>query len=51
VAGRERDWEFARDALRAGLVEVDELMARTKTLPVDESRRAQIRIMLTAGRP
>lgn len=33
VAGRERDWEFAADALAGGLVQLDELLARTKDLP------------------
>lgn len=46
VAGRERDWEFARDALQAQLVNLDELLARTRSLPVDEPRRAHIEAML-----
>ena len=34
VAGRERDWQFARDALAAGLVNTDTLAARVSDLPV-----------------
>jgi hypothetical protein len=38
AAGRERDWEFARDALAHGLVELEELFRRIPDLPerVDE---------------
>jgi hypothetical protein len=46
VAGRERDWEFARDALGARLVDADELLKRVPDLPVDERQRAQIASML-----
>lgn len=34
VAGRERDWEFASEALRRGLVDADELQRRTAYLPL-----------------
>ena len=46
AAGRERDWEFAREALLAGLVQADELLARVDQMPLDQPRRAQIRAML-----
>lgn len=36
VAGREKDWAFAEDALTHGLVEPDELRARIELLPVPE---------------
>jgi hypothetical protein len=34
VANRQRDWEFARDALAAGLVNGDVLRVRVADLPV-----------------
>jgi len=40
VAGRERDWEFARDALAAGLVLTETLVARISDLPVDVQSNA-----------
>jgi len=46
AAGRERDWEFARDAVTANLVEVEELLGRTSDLPVSESDREHIRAMI-----
>jgi hypothetical protein len=46
VAGRERDWEFARAALRAGLVVPDELLSRTESLPIGEREREHVRTML-----
>lgn len=33
VAGRERDWEFARLAIQENLVEVEELLRRVRDLP------------------
>jgi hypothetical protein len=48
AAGRERDWQFARDMLRASLVSSEELLARVSDLPVDEATRAHIRSMLRA---
>jgi hypothetical protein len=50
VAGRERDWEFAAEALAAGLVGWSTLLARIDELPVDESARASIRAGLMARR-
>jgi hypothetical protein len=35
AARRERDWEFAREALKAGLVNGDELLRRAEDLPLD----------------
>lgn len=46
VAGRERDWEFARDALGAGLVELRELLSRIESLPEPPADRAHVRRML-----
>jgi hypothetical protein len=47
AAGRERDWEFALSALRAGLVNGDELLVRIDAMPLDEARRTQVRSMVT----
>jgi hypothetical protein len=46
VAGRERDWEFAREALAAGLVHHDEIFRRVEDLPVSASDRLHVRKML-----
>jgi hypothetical protein len=46
VAGRERDWEFATDALREGVVELDELLRRVDDLPVEVERRERVTAML-----
>lgn len=46
AAGRDRDWEFAREAIRARLVEPDELLDRVDKMPIEEPRRAHIRLML-----
>lgn len=46
VAGRDRDWEFARDGLAAGLVQIEELLRRAGDLPVSVSARAYIQKML-----
>jgi hypothetical protein len=42
VAGREKDWEYAREALSAGLVQLNELLARVPDLPVDAKTRNAI---------
>lgn len=46
VAGRERDWEFATEALVAKLVKRDELFGRIEKLPEPPADRVQIRRML-----
>jgi len=46
AAGRDRDWEFAREALGAGLMDRDELMGRVGEMPLDEGHRAHVRGML-----
>lgn len=48
VAGRERDWEFAEQALRHGLADVAELRRRIADLPVSRSRLDAIRLMVEA---
>lgn len=46
VAGRERDWQFARDALDGGVVNAETLLSRVDQLPVSVERQQQIRAML-----
>jgi hypothetical protein len=48
VAGRERDWEFAREALAHHLVDAQVLLARIDDLPVDEEHRRHVRARLEA---
>jgi hypothetical protein len=43
AAGRPRDWEFARDALTAGLVELETLLARVADLPIDARTQSEVR--------
>lgn len=46
VAGRDRDWEFAEEALRHGLVNRDELHRRLEDLPIAGERLATVRTMV-----
>lgn len=46
VAGRERDWEFARNAIAADLVQIDELLARIPDIPRPAAEREHLRKML-----
>jgi hypothetical protein len=46
AAGRDRDWDFARDALQAGLVGIDELIGRIDDLPIDRTDRDHVRQMI-----
>ena len=46
VAGRDRDWEFARDALAADLVQIEELLRRAEDLPAPAADRTHIRKLL-----
>ena len=43
VANRERDWDFAAAALRAGIVSIEVLETRIDDLPTDAERRGEIR--------
>ncbi|WP_022930657.1 DUF6036 family nucleotidyltransferase [Patulibacter americanus] len=45
-ACRERDWDYARDTMRAGLVDRDTLLRRLPTMPLDAERERLIRQML-----
>ena len=47
AADRDRDWEFARQALMADLVEADELLSRLTEMPIDRRRQIHIRTMLS----
>jgi hypothetical protein len=42
VAGRTRDWDFARDALAAGIVGFDVLIQRAADLPIDPEHREHV---------
>jgi hypothetical protein len=46
VAGRERDWEYAAEALKAGLVDPDVLLSRVPDLSVAADLRAHVEKML-----
>ncbi len=46
AAGRDRDWDFARDALGAELVEIGELLRRAKDLPIDQPDKKHVQQML-----
>jgi hypothetical protein len=48
VAGRERDWEFAREALAHHLVDTRVLLGRIDDLPVDEEHRRNVRMSFEA---
>jgi hypothetical protein len=46
AAGRDRDWDFARAALRAGIVEYEELRGRVGDLPLEEKGQERVGAML-----
>ena len=48
AAGRDRDWDYAREALRAGIVRPSELLERAVLLPVDADHQVRVRSMLEA---
>lgn len=48
AAGRERDWEFAKEALRHGLVDPGELQRRAGDLPLPNADIERVQQMLTA---
>lgn len=43
VADRERDWEFAREALRGNVVTAEGLLTRIHLLPISRERQERIR--------
>lgn len=48
AANRERDWDFAKEALAANLVDVAFLLERVDDLPVHRDLRAMIMVSLEA---
>jgi hypothetical protein len=48
VAGRERDWEFAGEALAHGLVDAQLLLGRAEDLPVEDEQRRHVHARLEA---
>jgi|SRR5665213_121967 len=46
VAGRDRDWDYAAEALKAGIVRADVLLARLPDLPVAEGVRDHVEKVL-----
>ncbi len=46
AAGRERDWIYAREAVSAGLVDIETLLARTGDLPLGAQERKHVEKML-----
>jgi hypothetical protein len=48
VADRDRDWEFARDAVTEGVVDKEVLLERVDDLPIADSDRERIRRYLRA---
>ena len=50
AAGRQRDWDFAEQALKAGLVDVGILLERVRDLPVAETQIRRIETWLGARR-
>jgi hypothetical protein len=48
AAGRERDWEFAREAIILGVVDAEELLRRVEHLPLPAGRREHIAKLLHA---
>jgi hypothetical protein len=48
VAGRPRDWDYATEALKAEIVQVDILLARVSELPLDDAGRDHVARMLRA---
>lgn len=42
AAGRDRDWDYAAEALRAGIVQLEVLLARVSNLPVPGDTRHKI---------
>jgi hypothetical protein len=46
AAGRDRDWDYAAEALKEGVVEGETLLSRVRELPVQSKRRIHIEKML-----
>jgi len=48
AAGRDRDWDYATEALNAGIVQAGVLLARVPDLPISDEARDHIEKMLRA---
>jgi hypothetical protein len=48
AANRDRDWEFAREAINSDVVRLESLLARIDALPLTDDRRESIRVRLGA---
>ena len=46
AAGRERDWDYAAEAIASGLARIDVLVERAKDLPLPVSEREHVTAML-----
>jgi len=46
AASRDRDWDYAAEALKAGIVQADVLLARLPELPVADELRDRVEEML-----
>jgi hypothetical protein len=46
AAGRQRDWDFAADALEAGIVDISRLRGAIEELPLDQASRKHVGAML-----
>ncbi len=46
--GDQRDWDFAREAVNAGIAEISVLTARVEDMPLESQHRDRIRAMLAA---
>ena len=46
AAGRERDWDYAAEALKAEIVAADVLLARVPDLPLNDELRDHVDRML-----
>jgi hypothetical protein len=46
AAGRKRDWDYAREAVKAKLVQPSILLARVPDLPISAEGRASVETML-----
>ncbi|MGH2832088.1 MAG: hypothetical protein ACRDK2_04880 [Solirubrobacteraceae bacterium] len=51
AAGRDRDWEYAREAVRAGVVQGEILLARVQELPLPATQLGHIETMLRGIAP
>lgn len=47
AAGRERDWQFAKDALAGHVVQLEELLRRVPDLPIDPTDQEAVTAMLS----